>query len=102
MGNHCGARIARAENGEGMFKRTTLVAALAACTAFAGTAAASPYPEPGTSNCHGHVMAISNHSSGAYGASGNPKSSAGAGYFLGSSTHAEVVPYVAEYCASGS
>jgi hypothetical protein len=47
-------------------------------------------------------MAISNHSSGLYGASGNPKSSAGAGHFLGSSTHDEVVPYVTEYCESGS
>jgi hypothetical protein len=88
-----------------MFEKTTFAAAFAAATAFcgmAGTAAASPYPEPGTPNCAGHVMAISNHSSGIYGASGNPKSSAGAGHFLGSSTHDEVVPYVTEYCESGS
>lgn len=88
-----------------MFKKTRLAAAFVTAGALcgtAGTAVASPYPQPGTPNCAGHVMAISNHSSGAYGASGNPKSSAGAGYFLGSSTHAEVVPYVAEYCDSGS
>ena len=46
--------------------------------------------------------AVRSQTSAAYGASGNPKSSAGAGYFLGSSTHAEVVPYVEEYCDSGS
>ena len=88
-----------------MFKKTRLAAAFVTAGALcgtAGTAVGSPYPQPGTPTCAGHVMAISNHSSGAYGASGNPKSSAGAGYFLGSSTHAEVVPYVAEYCDSGS
>jgi len=90
------------KKGEGMFRKTTLVAALGAAAAFAGTAAASPDPQPNTPNCKGHVMAISNHSSGAYGASGNPKASAGPGYFLGSSTHAEVAPYVAEYCTPGS
>jgi hypothetical protein len=68
-----------------MFRKSTLVAALGAAA-----------------DCKGHVMAISNHSSGAYGASGNPKASAGPGYFLGSSTHAEVAPYVAEYCTPGS
>jgi hypothetical protein len=88
-----------------MFRKTTFAAAFAAVSALCGTvgtAAASPFPQPDTANCAGLVMAISNHSSGAYGASGNPKSSAGAGYFLGSSTHGEVVPYVADYCASGS
>jgi hypothetical protein len=43
-------------------------------------------------------MAISNHSSGGDGASGNANASAGPGYFLHSSTHAEVAGYVDSYC----
>lgn len=75
-------------------------AALAASliAASSGTAANSPVPVPGAANCQGHLIAISNHSSGADGASGNANASAGPGYFLGSSTHAAIVEYVNSYC----
>ena len=70
-------------------------AVLGASLAAAGAAGAanSPVPVPGTSNCQGQLIAISNHSSG-----GNANSSAGPGYFLHSSTHADVSAYVASYC----
>lgn len=58
----------------------------------------SPIPIPGTADCSGHLNAISNHASGMYGASGNPNSSAGPGYFLGSDTHAAKTEYADEYC----
>jgi hypothetical protein len=86
-----------------MHRRTTLLAVVLAATALgatAGGAAASPNPEPGSPSCSGLVMAASNHASGAYGASGNPTASAGAGYFLGSSTHDVVAPYVSAYCSA--
>jgi hypothetical protein len=45
-------------------------------------------------------VAISNHSSGADGASGNSKASAGPGYFLHSATAGAIAAYRAEYCGS--
>lgn len=84
-----------------MLKKVGVICAVLAASlvaASSGAAANSPVPVPGTASCQGHLIAISNHASGAYGASGNPKASAGAGYFLGSSTHAETVAYVNSYC----
>jgi hypothetical protein len=57
-------------------------------------------PQPGSASCQGHLMAISNHSSGASGASGNANASAGPGYFMHSSTHAGIVAYVDSYCTA--
>jgi hypothetical protein len=74
--------------------------AAALVAASSGAAANSPVPVPGTKSCGGHLFAISNHASGADGASGNPTASAGPGYFLGSDTHAEMVAYENEYCGS--
>ncbi len=78
---------------------------VATCVTFASLVAASgasaansPVPAPGTASCQGHLIAISNHASGADGASGNPKASAGPGYFLHSSTHEAVQEYVDSYC----
>ncbi|MGH2998294.1 MAG: hypothetical protein ACRDNM_03255 [Gaiellaceae bacterium] len=63
-------------------------AVAAAMVAASGAAAAnSPVPVPGTASCQGHLIAISNHASGH-----------GPGYYLGSSTHAEIVAYVESYC----
>jgi hypothetical protein len=74
-------------------------ATTAALVAASGAAAAnSPVPVPGTASCQGHLIAISNHASGADGASGNPNASAGPGYFLHSSTHEVVQEYVDSYC----
>jgi hypothetical protein len=75
-------------------------AVLGASLAATGAAGAgnSSVPVPGTADCQGHLIAISNHSSGSDGASGNPNASAGPGYFLHSSTHAEIAAYVADYC----
>ena len=44
--------------------------------------AETPAPEPGTPGCRGHIVATLNHNSGSFGASGNPKSSAGPGFFF--------------------
>lgn len=66
-------------------------ALVGASLAVAGGATASngnsAVPVPGASNCQGHLMAISNHSSGH-----------GPGYYLHSDTHADVVEYVESYC----
>ncbi len=81
---------------------TTCAAVVVALVAAgSGSAAAnSPVPVPGTPSCDGQLVAISNHASGAYGASGNPKASAGPGYFLHSATAANIAEYRAEYCGS--
>ncbi|MDE3191637.1 MAG: hypothetical protein KGL94_12555 [Acidobacteriota bacterium] len=80
----------------------TCAAAIAALVAAGSGAAAgnSPVPVPGTHSCGGQLVAISNHASGAYGASGNANASAGPGYFLGSSTAVGIADYRAEYCGS--
>jgi hypothetical protein len=66
-----------------------------------GAAGASHDPVPGRANCQGQLIAISDQSSGAYGASGNAKASAGPGYFLHQSTHAVMVEYSAGFCSDG-
>ena len=76
----------------------TCVSAASLVAASGASAANSPVPVPGTASCQGHLIAISNHSSGADGASGNPNASAGPGYFLHSSTHDAVQEYVDGYC----
>lgn len=84
-----------------MLKKTVLTMCAVGASlvaASSGTAAGSPVPDPGTASCQGHLMAISNHASGADGASGNEKASAGPGYFLHSSTHEMVADYVDSYC----
>jgi hypothetical protein len=50
----------------------------------------TPPPEPESPGCGGHAIATRNHNSGSFGASGNPKSSAGPGFFL--SSHQETRP----------
>lgn len=76
----------------------TCATAASLVAASGASAANSPVPVPGTASCQGHLFAISNHYSGAYGASGNPNASAGPGYFLHSSTHDESVDYADSYC----
>jgi hypothetical protein len=86
-----------------MVKVGAIAAALTATVVGATCAAAgaSHNPVPGAANCHGQLMAISDQASGAYGASGNAKASAGPGYFLHQSTHAAVVEYTTEVCSDG-
>lgn len=87
-----------------MLKRalTTCAVGVAALVAAGSGSAASnsPVPVPGTPSCNGQLVAISNHSSGADGASGNPNASAGPGYFLHSETAGAIAEYRAEYCGS--
>ena len=60
--------------------------------------AAAPDPTPGEPRCGGLIVAYANHQSGQFGASGNPKSSAGPGYFLKQDTR-EAIEFVrATYC----
>jgi hypothetical protein len=54
----------------------------------------SPFESPG---CKGHAISLRNHISGAFGASENPKSSAGPGFFLRQAT-GEAVQEVKEFC----
>jgi hypothetical protein len=84
--------------------RLIVVSAIAAAV-ISGTAgaalaspAASPYPDPDAASCNGLVVAISNHSSGLPGASGNPDASAGPGYFLGESTPDAISEVRAYFC----
>jgi hypothetical protein len=85
-----------------MVKVGSIVAALTAVVvgATCGAAGASHDPVPGAANCHGQLVAIANHSSGEYGASGNSNSSAGPGQFLHSDTHAAITEYVVEVCTN--
>jgi len=53
--------------------------------------AQSPTPTPGTPSCNGLIIASFNQASGPSGASGNPSSSAGPGYFLGTGTHQAIL-----------
>ena len=50
----------------------------------------TPPPEPGSPGCRGHIIATLNHNSGSFGASGNPRSSAGPGFFFHQGTSAAV------------
>jgi hypothetical protein len=84
-----------------MLKRlvfATCTAAASLVAASGASAANSPVPVPGAASCQGNLIAISNHSSGADGASGNSSASAGPGFFLHSSTHDAIVEYVDSYC----
>lgn len=53
--------------------------------------AQSPTPTPGTPSCNGLIIAVFNQASGPFGASGNPNSSAGPGFFLGTGTHQAIL-----------
>ncbi|HVA31296.1 MAG TPA: hypothetical protein VMU58_08490 [Gaiellaceae bacterium] len=81
---------------------TTCAAVVAALVAVGSGSAASnsPVPVPGTPSCNGQLVAISNHFSGADGASGNSNASAGPGYFLHSATAGAIAAYRTEYCGS--
>jgi hypothetical protein len=105
-GGYCGARcvtgqedgddhgaVCRCRPGGGGRRRPTICG---------GAGAATHVPTPGAPNCQGQLVAISNHAGGAYGASANPDASAGPGYFLGASTHPEMVAYTVEVCTIGS
>jgi hypothetical protein len=41
-----------------------------------------PLPSPESPGCNGHVISVRNHNSGEFGASENPKASAGPGFFF--------------------
>jgi hypothetical protein len=68
-----------------------------ASTALASPAATPP-ATPGTASCSGLIVALTNHDSGSYGASQNPNSSAGPGYFLRSLSHDAILDVRAEAC----
>jgi hypothetical protein len=77
-----------------MFRARLLVCGVLVAGAVAGSApvalAGTPTPIPGSPGCVGHIVATNNHNSGLFGASGNPNSSAGPGYFFGPGTAAAV------------
>jgi hypothetical protein len=56
-----------------------------------------PLPSPESSGCQGHQVSVRNHNSGEFGASENPKSSAGPGFFFHQGT-GEAVQGVKEAC----
>ena len=60
--------------------------------------AETPAPEPGTPGCRGHIVATLNHNSGSFGASGNPKSSAGPGFFFHQGTSEAVHAAKESHC----
>ena len=60
-------------------------------------ASAATVPSPESPGCRGKIVAYINHISGPSGASGNPASSAGPGYFLKEETH-EAVHGAMEFC----
>jgi hypothetical protein len=65
--------------------------AVGALSSFALPALAeTPPQEPGSPGCRGHIIATLNHNSGSFGASENPKSSAGPGFFFHQGTSDEV------------
>jgi hypothetical protein len=70
--------------------------------AWASTASASPAQTPpptsGSPSCNGLVVTFENQDSGLFGASGNPNSSAGPGYFLRSDSPAAIAAVREEFC----
>jgi hypothetical protein len=82
-----------------MLRDKLLISCCLAVGALSGIAvpawAETPLPEPGSPGCRGHIVATLNHNSGILGASGNPKSSAGPGFFFHQGT-AEAVHAVKE------
>lgn len=58
------------------------VTALGICALPAAARELEELPAPGSPGCRGHVVSVRNHSSGSFGASENPNSSAGPGFFL--------------------
>jgi hypothetical protein len=53
---------------------------------------------PGTPSCSGQTTALFNHVSGSHGASGNPRASAGAGYFLHPDTGPKKDAIIDRFC----
>ena len=69
-------------------RRVLVAVAIMASVPLVSTAAsAGPPADPG---CPGRIVALFNHNSGLGGASGNPESSAGPGYFFHQGTAAAV------------
>jgi hypothetical protein len=56
-----------------------------------------PLPSAESPGCNGHVVSVRNHNSGEFGASENPKASAGPGFFLHQET-SEAVQGAMEFC----
>jgi hypothetical protein len=73
------------------------VTALGICALPAAAHELEELPPPEGPGCNGHVVSIRNHSSGLFGASENPNSSAGPGFFLRRNT-GETLKQVKEYC----
>jgi hypothetical protein len=79
---------------------TACGAAAAALSILAMPAAArepEELPSPESHGCRGHVVSVRNHNSGEFGASENPKASAGPGFFFHEGT-GEAVQGVKESC----
>ena len=71
--------------------------ALGICALPAAARGVEELPSPESPGCNGHVVSIRNHSSGFFGASENPNSSAGPGFFLRRNT-GDALREVKEYC----
>jgi hypothetical protein len=69
-----------------------------AVAGFSASASAATVPSPEGPGCRGKIVAYINHISGPSGASGNPSSSAGPGYFLKGETSA-AVHAAKEFCS---
>ena len=76
-----------------------LVGALAVLAIAPATLAAAPNPSS-SPGCGGLIVAATNHASGAGGASGNSRASAGPGYFLRSDTRAAIEGVRNTFCPS--
>lgn len=95
----------RREEGVDMNRTRMLLCAFIVSTALGGwsaTALASPAQTPppttGSPSCNGLVVAFENQDSGPFGASGNPNSSAGPGYFLGPDSSAAITEVRGIFC----
>ena len=73
-----------------MFRAKLLVCGVLVAGAVATSAPVALAAAPESPGCAGRTVALINHNSGPFGASGNPNASAGPGYFLGTSTAAAV------------
>jgi len=79
---------------------TSCCLAVSALSVFAVSASAeTPPPSPESPGCKGEIVATFNHNSGIFGASENPNSSAGPGYFLKTATPTAVHGVMEFFCS---
>jgi hypothetical protein len=75
-----------------------IIVAAGALALLSSSALAAAPPSFGSPGCPGLIVAEFNHNSGVGGASGNPNSSAGPGYFLRQGTASAVHDVQAVFC----